>query len=340
MQVRYIHRILVLLGFLLFVVVVGTAGYMWLLGVDFLSGLYMTIITISTVGYTEVAEMTRGAQIFSIILIVTSVGTVGFVLSKLGSFFKEGYLSESWRKGKMEKHIEQLKNHYIICGSGETGGYIIEQFKRRKVPFVVLEQDPTVVEELKEDENLLYIQGDATQEATLKHARIAKAKGLVATLSKDADNVYVVLTAREMNAKLHIVARAIDSSAHEKMRRAGANYTVSPNEIGGRKMAAMLLKPSTTYFMDSVIHTQDITLDLEEITINHHSELCKKELKDAKIPDKTGLIVLAIKKEDNDSFRFNPPGEEILESKDKIIVIGKHEQIEALRQLAKDTKDE
>ena len=186
----------------------------------------------------------------------------------------------------------------------------------------------------------MYVQGDATNESILQHANIQKAKGLVATLSKDADNVYVVLTAREMNKKLHIVARAIASKAHEKMRRAGANYTVSPNEIGGRKMAAMLLKPSTTYFMDSVIHTQDITLDLEEITIQQHSEIWKKELKAAKIPDKTGLIVLAIKKENDDTFRFNPPGEEILESKDKIIVIGKHEQIEALRQLAKDTKDE
>lgn len=336
---RPFHRVMLLLMFLLLVVLVGTMGFMRLLEVDFIDGLYMTIITISTVGYTEVAPMNDGAQLFSIGLIVLSVGTVGYVVSQLGSFFKEGYLSESWRKTKMEKAIDQLKNHYIICGSGETGTYIIQQFMKRAVPFVVVDQDPEVIEWLKE-RDLLYIQGNATNEDILEHARIDHAKGLVATLSSDADNVFVSLTARQMQPKLHIVARAIDENAHAKLKRAGANFTVSPNEIGGRKMAAMLLKPSTTYFMDSIIHTEDVTLDLEEITIQKDSELCESTIKNAKISKRTGLIILAVRKAEDERFKFNPTGTTVLNPGDKIIVIGEEAQIDTLRDLARDTRDE
>ncbi len=335
MRFNYMHRIVLLFLFLLFLVLFGTFGYMLLLDIGFLDGLYMTIIAISTVGYTEVAQMTPNAQLFSIFIIVTSVGTVGFVVSKLGSFFKEGYFTDNWRKNKMEKTIAHMDKHYIICGIGETGMHILTQFRNRKVPFIVIDKDENIIEELKE-KDINYVHGDATSEEVLNHARIDKAKGLVATLSKDADNVFVVLTARQLNADLHIVARAIDHTAHKKLKRAGANYTVSPNEIGGRKIAAMMLKPSTTYFMDNVIQSDDITLDLEEIEIQRHSEICNKPLKDAKIASRTGLIVLAIRKQHAEEFRFNPGADEFLQPHDKIIVIGKHEQIEVLRKMAKD----
>lgn len=329
------RKIAYLLLFLIALAAFGTLGYMILLNLSFLDGLYMTIITISTVGYTEVAEMTKAAQIFSIVLIITSVGTVGFVISRIGYFFKEGHLYEVWRKSKMEKDIQALDRHYIICGSGETGKYIMNAFKNRAEKFVVIDKDPETIEELKEM-GCNYIMGDATHEDVLQHAGIDKAAGLVASLSKDADNVFVVLTARQMNAQLNIVARAIEPNAHTKLKRAGADHTVSPNEIGGRKMAAMLLKPSITYFMDSIIHTEDITLDLEEIQVSPQSTLCKKPLKEARISSKTGLIVLAIRKEKDERFRFNPGAEEMLDPNDKLIVIGQHEQIETLRDLAKE----
>ena len=336
---RPIHRVALLFTFLTLIVLLGTTGYMVLLGVGLVDALYMTIITISTVGYTEVAPMSAGAQLFSIGLIVISVGTVGYVVSQLGSFFKEGYLSETWRKTKMEKKIEHLKNHYIICGSGETGTYIIQQFKKRKVPFVVIDQDPEVIEHLKEHD-ILYIQGNATNEETLQHARIEHAKGLVSTVANDAENVFVTLTARQMKPELHIVAKAVEENAHAKLKRAGANFTVSPNEIGGRKMAAMLLKPSTTYFMDSIIHTEEVTLDLEEITIQEESELCNNTISSAKISKKTGLIILAVRKAEDEEFKFNPTGNTVLNPCDKIIVIGEETQIDILRELAKDVRDE
>ncbi len=330
-----IRRIMMLALFLLFLVSGATVGYMILLDLSFVDALYMTVITISTVGYTEVAEMTKAAQIFSIFVIVTSVGTVGFVISRIGAFFTSGHMNEIWRRNRMEKNIEHMKGHYIIAGSGETGLYIIQQFQARGVPFLVIEKDPEVLEELKEVE-VDYIHGDATHEDVLRRAHIDRAKGLVATLSKDADNVFVVLTARQMNENLHIVARAIDKNAHPKLKRAGANYTVSPNEIGGRKMAAMMLKPSTTYFMESIIHTEDITLELEEIEIFPKSQLCHKKLKEARISDKTGLIVLAIKHDKDEKFRFNPHAEETLQPHDKIIVIGQQDQIETLKDLARE----
>ena len=239
----------------------------------------------------------------------------------------------------MLKTIEHMENHYIVAGAGETGNNVIKQFLNRKVPFVVIESDQQVIDELV-DKDVNCIHGDATHEDVLERARIHKAKGFVAALSKDADNLFAVLTARQMNAALHIVARAIDHTAPMKLKRAGANFTISPNEIGGRKMAAMMLKPSTTYFMDNVIHTEDITLDLEEIEIHENSELCDKPLKKANISGKTGLIVLAIKHEEDDIFRFNPGADEYLKPKDKIIVIGQNEQIEMLRDLAKDLSDD
>jgi len=336
---KTVHRIFILITFLLFLVLGATLGYTLILDIGFIDSLYMTIITISTVGYGEVAPMNDGAKLFSILIIVMSVGTVGFVLSQLGSFFKKGYLSESWRQAKMQKTIEQLKNHYIICGSGETGTYIIQQFMKRNVPFVVIDHDPETIEWFK-DRDILHVQGDATHETILEEARIEHAKGIVATLSKDADNVYVALTARQMNTTIHIVARAIDENAHAKLKRAGANFTVSPNEIGGRKMAAMLLKPSTTYFMDSLIHTDEMTLDLEEIAVQKESALCNQTIKDAKISTKTGLIILAIRKEKEEKFKFNPKANTLLEVNDKLIVVGEETQIDALRNLAKDISDE
>ena len=236
----------------------------------------------------------------------------------------------------MIKDIDAMKNHYIICGAGETGWHIIKQFQRQEVDFVVIDIDERVIEELVElDVN--YIRGDATQDDILIKAGIEEAKGLVAALSKDADNVFIVLTAKQLNENIHVVARAIDKSSHKKLRRAGAHNTVSPNEIGGRKMATVLLKPTLTYFMDHVIETEDMTLDLEEIIVNENSVLMGKKLRDCKIPEKTGLIVLAIRRHRNDKFEFNPKMDAVIEKKDHLIVIGEYEQIKKLKDLAKDT---
>ena len=291
----------IILSLLLF----GVVGYKFLLDVSLLDALYMTVITISTVGYAEVAEMDVEAKIFSIFLIFISLGTVGYLFSSIVSSLLEGDLKLAWRKKKMDKEIEKLKDHYIICGAGETGLNAIKQFQKSDVPFVVIEKDGPKVNELVE-EGVFVIHGDSTHEPILEKAKVSDAKGMLSTLAKDADNVYTVLTARSMNNDLYIVSRAIEANADEKLRRAGANNTISPNEIGGSRMAALMLKPTVISFLDVMTHAGDVVLDLENVTVEKDSTIKNKTLRDIKIPEKTGLIVLAIRNKEDDSWIFNP----------------------------------
>ncbi|MFP4286906.1 MAG: potassium channel family protein [Candidatus Izemoplasmataceae bacterium] len=326
---------IILLGLIIIsFIFVAIFGYMILLDISFIDALYMTIITISTVGYQEVAPMSDQAKIFSMFVIITSVGTVGYMLSAIFRFFSEGLVNETWKVKKMEKNIEQLDNHFILCGAGETGQHIIKEFKRQGILFVVIENDDLITQELRND-NILVIKDDATHEDVLEKANIHQAKGLISALSKDADNVFVVLTAREMNKNLHIIARAHEENAYKKLKRAGADNTVSPNEIGGKKIAAMMINPSLSRFMDTIIDTGKISINLEEIEIHASSSLCNQTLKEAKISEKTGLMILAIRKENNSEFLFNPGASETLNPKDKMIVVGEKEQIDKLKALAK-----
>lgn len=319
----------------LLLIIIGTVGYMLLLEVTLVDALYMTVITISTVGFEEVAEMTPEAKLFSIGLIFVSVGTVGYLVSNIVSYFVEGDIKEGWRRRVMDTAISKLKGHFILCGSGETGLYIISQFQKQGVPFVVIDNDELVIEELKE-RGVLFIVGDATHEEVLEKAGINRAKGLIASLSKDSENVFVVLTARQMNEKLYIVSRAIEPSAHKKLKKAGANNTVSPNEIGGRRMAALMLRPSVISFLDAITHAGEVVLDLEDVEIHKESNLCGSLLKEAGIPEKTGLIILAMRKSAKEGLIFNPNSSVMLEPGDTMIVLGKEDQVEKLRFLAKD----
>jgi len=312
----------------------ATIGYMLILNLPFVDALYMTVITISTVGYREVADMNTLAKWFSIGFILVSVGMVGFLLSTVFRFLSEGNINEAWRKNKMKKEIEKLDNHIIVCGAGETGLHVIKQLKRREVEFVVIENDADAIETLKEMD-IMYILDDATKEEVLLDARVKEAKGLIACLAKDADNLFVVLTARELNAKMHIVARSHEERSDKKLRRAGANNTVSPDEIGGKKMAAMMLSPNVQFFVDNIIDTKNMSIDMEEVVIKEESDLIGKKLRDAKISEKAGLIVLAIRRE-NDVFIFNPRADEILRLEDKMIVVGSKDQIKALKKMSLD----
>ncbi|HZK09921.1 MAG TPA: potassium channel family protein, partial [Clostridia bacterium] len=228
------------------------------------------VITISTVGYAEVALMDNEAKIFSIFLIFVSLGTVGYLFSSIVSSLLEGDLRLAWRKKRMEKDIVRLKDHYIICGAGETGINAIKQFQKSDIDFIVIEKNEEKIEALVEDD-IFVIQGDSTDEAILEKARITFAKGLISTLPNDADNVYTVLTARSKNSELYIVSRAIEKNADQKLKRAGANNTISPNEIGGNRMAALILRPTVISFLDIMTHVGEVVLDLENVTVekNH-----------------------------------------------------------------------
>ncbi|MBX4259497.1 potassium channel protein [Clostridium estertheticum] len=320
---------------LIALLLIGTLGYKFLLDVSIVDALYMTVITISTVGYTEVAIMDAKAKLFTIFLIFLSLSTVGYIFSSIVAYFLEGDLKNAWRRRRMEVGIAKLKDHYIICGGGETGGNAIKQFQKSNVPFVVIDKDEEIIKGLIE--NKIYaIQGDATEEEVLDKAQIKFAKGLISSLSTDADNVYTVLTAREMNSNLYIVSRAINKNANEKLIKAGANNTISPNEIGGSRMAALMLRPTVIAFLDIVTHDGELILDLEDVTICESSIIINMSLMEARIPEKTGLIVLAIKKDSNKKLVFNPSSNQVLEMGDTMVVLGTEEQVSKLKKIAKE----
>ncbi|MCY6959380.1 potassium channel family protein [Clostridium brassicae] len=330
------RNIVIIFGALITLIIIGTIGYSHLLKVNFIDALYMTVITISTVGYTEVGKMTPEAKLFSIGVIFSGLGVAGYVFTSTVSLFLENDFKEAWRRRKMENRISQLTEHYILCGGGETGQSVIKQFKKSNVSFVVIEKNEERVHELLE-EGILTIHGDATNEDILEKSRIKYAKGFISSLSSDADNVFTVLTARQMNKNLYIISRAIEKNSHEKLKKAGANNTVSPNEIGGSRMAALMIRPSIISFLEIITRAGDVILDLEDVVICKNSDVIGKSLKESKINERTGLIILAIKRSGSENIIFNPSADEILNIDDVIMVLGMESQVKELRKIACDS---
>jgi voltage-gated potassium channel len=315
-------------------VLIGTLGYMVILDISFINALYMTIITMSTVGYKEVVELDVLGKWYTILLILVSMGMVGYLLKVIFDFFSQGDIRSVWRKNKMNKTIETLEEHYIICGAGDTGINVVNQFIRRDLPFVVIDQDENVVNELSEM-GVLYILGDASKEEILQKAGVEKAKGLITTLSKDAENVFIVLTARQLNFDIFIISRFHDRSARKKLMHAGANRVVSPDEIGGKKMAQLMISPQVQFFVDNIIDAKNMSINMEEVIVHKNSELAGKTLRQADISNSIGLIVLAIRREE-EKIIFNPKANEVLHVDDRLIVVGSKDQIARISQIALD----
>lgn len=314
---------------------IGVIGYGQLLHVSFIDALYMTVITISTVGYKEITVMTPEAKLFSIIIIFLGLSFVGYLFTNIATFLVDGNMNEIFQRRRLKNKMNTLTNHCILCGAGETGANVIRQFEKSKVPFIVIDNNRERVNELlKRDVMTLF--GDATDEDILLEAGIMKARGMICSLSSDADNVFTVLTSRFLNKNLYIISRAIEDHSHEKLLRAGANRTISPNEIGGRRMAAIMLRPTVISFLDMITHVGDVVLDLEDVVIFAGSELIGKALKTAKIPDKTGLVILALQDKNASQMSFNPGPNEILKAGDSMIVLGTNEQVNKLKELACD----
>ncbi|SFC46495.1 voltage-gated potassium channel [Alkalibacterium subtropicum] len=327
-------RTLYILYLLITIVMVGIIGYYLLLDISLMDAFYMTVITISTVGFQEVAPMTVPAQLFTIILIFFSLGILGYTGSQLIGFFFGGTLREAWREQKMNEQLNELHDHIIVCGAGETGQHIIQSLEKEQVDFVVIEFEEEKLEAVKEFDNVIVFQGDATQDEVLEKAGIYRAKGLIAALNSDANNLYTVLTARQLKPDLLIVARAITHNSHQKLIRAGADKTVSPNEIGGHRMASMLLKPSVIAFLDTITHSGQIDLNLNEVVIKPASRISNKTLMEANIPEQTDLIIIAIKEKDEDGIIFNPTKDHLLTPGQTLIALGDDDDFKKLKKLA------
>ncbi len=310
----------------------GVLGYMILLKLSFVDALYMTVITISTVGFGEVGKPNMGSEIFSIIMIFAGVGIVGYAFTTFVAMLVEGKLMDLWKGNKMEKKISALNNHYIICGSGELAEVIIEKFMAEKLDFVVITDKREDLDNYSHHD-ILVVEGHSTEESVLTHAGIQKAKGLISTLDTEVDNIVTVLTARNLNKEIYIISNSTSKSGSEKLLKVGANKTLSATEISGKRMASLMIKPNIISFLDVVTRIGDLELDLEEVIVKKDSYLENKNLIQAQIPKKTGLIVLAIKKIEDESLLFNPPVDYTFKIGDVLIVLGREEQVDKLKNL-------
>ena len=305
---------------LLMVLVIGTTGYMGIEGWNLLDAFYMTVITLGTVGFKEVHDLSDGGKLFTASLIVIGVGFLGYTVTKFAQIMFEGQLQRYLGRQKVEKTIESMNGHYIICGFGRIGSLICREFAAERVPFVVVESHQDVIEKL-EAESFPYLRGNATEDETLLRAGIKRAKGLVSVVTSDTENVYITLTARGLNPDLYILARSGEPGSEIKLQRAGANKVVSPYQIGGNRMAQAILKPNVVDFIEIATGRDHYDLQMEEIFIPEHSPFAGRNLLDAGLRRDTGVIIVGIKKLSG-RMVFNPDSSSLIEARDTLIVLG------------------
>lgn len=328
---EYLRQFLVGLLLLVFLLFVGTWGYYLLEGWPLSDAFYMTVITISTVGFGEVHPLSEKGRLFTIFLILGGVGVAIYVFSAVTEVIVSGQIQNLLGRRRLEYKIETLREHYIICGYGRIGHHICHIIAR-EVPFVVVENDQERIKELEED-GFIYFQGDATHEDVLKKVGIERAKGLVAVLGSDADNVYITLTARSLNPKLFIIARADEDHVVRKLERAGADKVISPYLIGARRMAMTILRPAVTDFLELATPEANLELQLEEVRIRAQSDLVGKKLIESGIRQFSGAIILAVRKVTGEMV-FNPPPDYILESGDTLVALGDRKGLSRLEEVA------
>jgi voltage-gated potassium channel len=312
------------------VVAFGTFGYHFILGWDWVDALYMTAITITTVGFEEVRHLDTAGRILTIFVLLTSAGVFAYTLTTLATLVLDArFGSLLWRR-RMERKIEDLREHYVICGFGRTGRAVAEQLSRGTHGFVVVEHLPEKIEMLKALD-YLFVEGDATQDDCLQRARIDHARGLVAALGNDAENVYLVLSARQIRPDLSIVSWATSQEAERKVLRAGANHALSPYLQGGRRIATLLTAPHALEFLDHAMGGSD-NIRLGEIVVQPGSPLAGNSLKGAGLRRDLGVIVIGIRRA-NGKLEFNPAADATLHEQDILIGIGAPDQIEKLRHM-------
>lgn len=316
---------LLLTGVLLF----GSSGYMLIEDSTFVDGLYMTMITISTVGYGEMVHLSPAGRYFTMVLILSGVGLVMFIFGEITRAIVEGGLQSVYGRMQMKKKVAGLKNHYIICGFGRIGKVISKLLYEDGKPFVVIDNNPDELNRLMEL-GYLCLEGEASDDELLMTAGVKKAQALIAVVASDADNVYISLSARGLNPNLFIMARSSGTSGVEtKLLRAGANKVISPYYIGACRMAQHVLRPTVTDFIDLTVHGGELGLRLEELNVSEKASWANKSLLDSKIRKNFDLIVVAIKRGEGEML-FNPNPETTIMAGDTLVVLGEYEKIKEL----------
>jgi voltage-gated potassium channel len=318
---------------LLFVVVsLGVTGYMFISGDSFIDSLYFTIITMTTVGFGELHPLNDSEKLFTIFLILISISVYGYSVTALTEYLANGKILQRLKNKKVQKKIKNLKNHTIVCGYGRNGKQAVSKLKKFNMPCVVIEKDKELIEEL-EQSNVLFIEGDATDDEAIKKASLESAKSLITALPSDADNLFVVLSARQINNKFTIISRASNESSYNKLKIAGATNIIMPDKIGGDHMASLVVTPDIVEFVDRLTISDDDSANLEELSINDlPSELMGKTILDLDLRRQTGCTVIGFKTSE-DEYIVNPDPNTILNPNSHLIVLGRPNQIEKLREV-------
>jgi voltage-gated potassium channel len=328
---KSLHNLRTIGVLLLLVMAIGTAGYHYIEQWPWFDGFYMVVTTLTTIGYQEVHPLSHAGRIFNVFVILSGVSLLLLGVGVLSQALLEFELQSFFGRRRMEREIGRLDGHFIICGMGRVGRSVARELARKPVPFVFIENSEAKIQRYT-SENWLLITGDSTLEQTLREAQIERARGLIAATTTDATNLYVVLTARGLNPKLKIIARASEDAAEKHLITAGADAVVSPYSFAGQRIAQSLLRPHVVSFLDTATTHLGMDLEIGEIRISSSSAFAGKTLESSRIRQERGVIVLAIKR--REGMRFNPAPDERIEPDDCLIAMGEPAQLRELEQTA------
>lgn len=318
---------------ILFIVVFafGVAGFKIFGGKEwsFFDCVYMTVITVATVGYGEVHDLSGNlpARVFTTVYILLSLGTIAFAVTSITAFVVEGELKNVLGRRKMEKEIARLRDHYIVCGGDEIAGTIIRELHDTKRPFVVIESSRERLDRLLAAHSFLYVQGDPAEDEVLLKAGLANAKGVFLSLPTDEANLFVTVTVRSLNAGVRIIVKGTDIHAHAKMMRAGADHVISPAFIGGMRMASQMVRPSVVTFLDTMLRDKEKGLRVEEVPVSKGSPLAGKSIGESRLRERTKALLVAVKRGGVDAYDFNPPETNVIREGDVLIFIASPESL-------------
>jgi voltage-gated potassium channel len=321
---------------LFLIVVAGTLGYLEIEGWGLWESFYMTIITVTTVGYREIHPLSRTGEAWTVLVLISGVGAALYTFTLLATIVVEGGLPKRLQQRRLERMLESIKDHFIICGYGRIGSIVAHQFRRQGIPFVVVERNPERLQRAIED-GALGVEADASREEVLKRVGIDRARGLIAAVGTDAENVYAVLSARVMRPDLFIVGRAETEDATRKLKRAGADRVLSPYQIGGVQIAQTALRPAVVDFFELATSADNLELAIEEITVAKGSPLADQSIRRANLRQRYGIIVVGIQRQDG-RMEFNPEPDTLIGSGDKLVVLGRPDSLKKLEVYAAEAK--
>lgn len=313
------------IAILIIILFIGTAGYMQIENWPVFRSLYMTVITITTVGFGEMGNLSVAGRLFTIILIFLGMGIILYIVGLVTQVMVELQISTIIGRNKLNQQIKQINDHYIVCGFGRIGKVICKELKAKNIPVLVIDNNPESTE-LLDMESIPYIIDDATSEDAMLEAGIERARGLISVVASDADNLFITLTARGLNHSAFIIARADDEKSEKKLMRAGADKVFLPYIIGGHKMAQSITKPAVTDFLEFTVHNRDMGLEMEELNVRKDSRLNGLKLMDSGIRQEMDIIIVAIRKKTGE-MTFNPSSETIIAAGDTLIALGKNDDL-------------